>query len=195
MKRTFDICLSLFGILLVAPFLLPVMLLVVLESKGGAFYKQLRVGRFNRDFYLYKIRTMYVGADKQGQLTIGKRDRRVTRMGGFLRKFKLDEFPQLLNILMGDMSFVGPRPEVRKYVDMYNDQQLKVLNVRPGLTDMASLRYYNESEELAKYEDPEKAYIEIVMPSKLAMNLEYIEKSSFLFDLKLIFRTLMKWVK
>lgn len=195
LKRCVDISGALFGILLVFPFLLPLMLMVALESKGGIFYRQLRVGRGGKDFRLYKIRSMYVNADKKGQLTVGKRDPRVTRSGSFIRKFKLDEFPQLINILKGDMSFVGPRPEVRKYVDLYTPEQLRVLNVRPGLTDPASLQYYNESEILSSYPDPEKAYIEIVMPHKLALNLEYIEKGNFFFDLKIIFRTIFKWVK
>lgn len=195
LKRSFDIIASLLGIIIVFPFLFPVLLAVVIESRGGAFYRQSRVGRGGKDFRLLKIRSMYVDSDRKGQLTIGKRDSRVTRTGSFIRKFKLDEFPQLINILKGEMSIVGPRPEVRKYVDLYTAEQRRVLEVRPGLTDMASLAYYNESEELAKYEDPEKAYIEVVMPHKLALNMEYIARQGFFFDLGLIFRTLFKWFK
>lgn len=195
LKRLFDILFSLFGLLFLFPFLLIIFILVVVESKGGFFYRQVRVGKNNIDFKIFKIRTMYKDADKKGLLTVGSRDSRITRVGYFLRKFKIDEFPQLLNILFGTMSFVGPRPEVRKYVDLYNEEQLKVLSVKPGLTDFASLKYYNENEVLSKFDDPEKAYIEIVMPEKLAINLEYIQRQNMAMDLKIIFQTLFKWVK
>lgn len=194
-KRLFDILFSLVGLLFLFPVLLIIFILVVVESKGGFFYRQVRVGKNNIDFKIFKIRTMYKDADKKGLLTVGSRDSRITRVGYFLRKFKIDEFPQLLNILFGSMSFVGPRPEVRRYVDLYNEEQLKVLSVKPGLTDFASLKYYNENEVLSKFDDPEKAYIDIVMPEKLAINLEYIHKRNMAMDLKIIFQTLFKWVK
>lgn len=195
LKRTFDITFSLFGLILLSPFLILIALLVIIESKGGIFYFQNRVGLNNIDFKLYKVRTMYKDADKRGLLTVGTRDNRITKIGYYLRKYKLDEFPQLLNILFGDMSFVGPRPEVRKYVDLYTHEQMKVLNVKPGLTDFASLKYYNENEILTKYEDAEKGYIEFVMPDKIKLNMEYIQRKSFMLDIKIIFQTLFKWVK
>lgn len=195
LKRLFDIAFSFLGICLLAPFIWMIFIWVAVESKGGIIYRQFRVGRNNKDFRLYKIRTMYKDADKKGLLTVGEKNNRITKSGYFLRKFKLDEFPQLYNILIGDMSFVGPRPEVRKYVELYTPEQLNVLFVRPGLTDLASLKFYNESELLAKFDNPEEAYIHEIMPRKLALNLEYIEKGNFIFDLKIIFRTLLKWVR
>lgn len=195
MKRLFDIFFSFFGLLVISPFLLIIILFVILESRGSIFYTQNRVGKNNVDFRLFKIRTMYKNADKKGLLTVGQRDARITRVGYFLRKYKIDEFPQLFNILIGDMSFVGPRPEVRKYVDMYTEEQLQVLEVKPGLTDFASLEYYNENEILSTFDDPEKGYIDFVMPDKIRLNLDYIKRQSFALDLQIIFQTLFKWVK
>jgi lipopolysaccharide/colanic/teichoic acid biosynthesis glycosyltransferase len=192
MKRLFDIISSSFGIILLFPLLLFVFVAVVVDSKGGGFYRQVRVGRNNIDFRLWKFRTMRTDADKLGLLTVGGRDPRVTRVGYFLRKYKLDELPQLFNILSGDMSVVGPRPEVRRYVDMYNDEQMKVLNVRPGLTDYASIEYFDENTLLAQSEDPERTYIEEVMPHKLSLNLQYIEEQSVAVDFKIIFKTASK---
>lgn len=156
------------------------------------FYRQVRVGRYNRDFRLFKFRSMRVGSDKKGLITVGGRDPRVTRSGYFIRKYKLDELPQLINVFRGDMSLVGPRPEVRKYVEMYTSEQLHVLDVRPGITDMASIRYRNENELLAEAEDPEAFYVNVVMPDKLKINLEYVAKHSFGFDMRLIFKTIME---
>lgn len=190
MKRLFDIVCSFFGLLMLSPLFVFLSLWVGLGSKGGVFYKQKRVGRFNKDFTLYKFRSMRVGADKKGLLTIGGKDSRVTKAGFFIRKYKLDELPQLLNVLKGDMSFVGPRPEVRKYVDMYTERQLKVLDVRPGITDLASIKYRNENDLLATADNPEQYYIDFVMQDKLALNLQYIETRTFLGDIKLIFRTI-----
>ena len=190
MKRLFDIVCSFFGLLVLSPLFVFLSLWVGLGSKGGVFYKQKRVGRFNKDFTLYKFRSMRVGADKKGLLTIGGKDSRVTKAGFFIRKYKLDELPQLLNVLKGDMSFVGPRPEVRKYVDMYTERQLKVLDVRPGITDLASIKYRNENDLLAAADNPEQYYIDVVMQDKLALNLQYIETRTFLGDIKLIFRTI-----
>lgn len=190
MKRLFDVVCSFFGLLVLSPLFVFLSLWVGLGSKGGVFYKQKRVGRFNKDFTLYKFRSMRVGADKKGLLTIGGKDSRVTKAGFFIRKYKLDELPQLLNVLKGDMSFVGPRPEVRKYVDMYTERQLKVLDVRPGITDLASIKYRNENDLLATADNPEKYYIDVVMQDKLALNLQYIETRSFFGDIKLIFRTI-----
>lgn len=190
MKRLFDVVCSFFGLLVLSPLFVFLSLWVGLGSKGGVFYKQKRVGRFNKDFTLYKFRSMRVGADKKGLLTIGGKDSRVTKAGFFIRKYKLDELPQLLNVLKGDMSFVGPRPEVRKYVDMYTERQLKVLDVRPGITDLASIKYRNENDLLATSDNPEQYYIDVVMQDKLALNLQYIETRSFFGDIKLIFRTI-----
>ena len=190
MKRLFDVVCSFFGLLVLSPLFVFLSLWVGLGSKGGVFYKQKRVGRFNKDFTLYKFRSMRVGADKKGLLTIGGKDSRVTKAGFLIRKYKLDELPQLLNVLKGDMSFVGPRPEVRKYVDMYTERQLKVLDVRPGITDLASIKYRNENDLLAAADNPEQYYIDVVMQDKLALNLQYIETRSFFGDIKLIFRTI-----
>ena len=156
------------------------------------FYKQRRVGLNGRDFTLYKFRSMAVGSDKKGLLTVGGKDSRVTKAGYFIRKYKLDELPQLFNVLKGDMSFVGPRPEVRKYVDMYSEEQKRVLSVRPGITDIASMKDRNENDILAKAENPEQYYIDVIMPDKLALNLEYIDTRNFFRDIKLIFRTIAR---
>jgi len=161
----------------------------MIESGGGFIYTQKRVGKGNKDFNLYKFRTMKIGSDKKGLLTVGMHDSRITRSGRFLRKYKLDEFPQLVNIIKGDMSIVGPRPEVRKYVDCYNENQRKVLNVRPGLTDYASLEYIRENELLARTKAPEEVYIKEIMPHKIELNLEYIEKQSIREDFRIIFCT------
>lgn len=194
-KRLFDIICSLIGIIILLPFYLIVSLLIVLDSKGGVFYFQTRVGKDNKDFRLFKFRTMVTGADKKGLITVGSRDSRVTKIGYYLRKYKLDELPQLFNVLFGDMSLVGPRPEVRKYVSMYNAEQMKVLSVRPGITDYASIEYSNENEILAKAADPDAEYINTIMPAKLNLNLKYIREQGLGTDLKIIFRTLAKIVK
>ena len=195
MKRIFDIFFSFLGLLLLSPLFLVLAVWISLDSRGGVFYRQLRVGRGNRDFRLIKFRSMRTDADKAGLITVGGHDPRITRSGYFIRKYKLDELPQLINVLKGDMSFVGPRPEVRKYVDMYTPEQLHVLDVRPGITDEASIRYRNENELLATADDPERFYIETVMPDKLRINLEYVQNHSLLGDIKLIFRTFAAVVK
>lgn len=192
MKRLFDIFASFLGLVFLFPFLFVIGILIVADSRGGVFYRQVRVGKGNKDFRIFKFRTMRPGSDKAGLLTVGAKDNRITGIGIFLRKYKIDEFPQLLNVLIGDMSIVGPRPEVRKYVDMYNEEQLTVLNVRPGITDYASIEYHNENELLAKSTEPEKTYIEEVMPAKLKLNLRYISEAGMLTDIRIIFRTLAK---
>lgn len=194
LKRSFDIIFSLFGLIILLPILLIIALLVGISSPGGVFYVQSRVGRNNKDFRLFKFRTMHTGADKKGLLTVGGKDSRVTRIGYFLRKYKLDELPQLLNVLLGSMSFVGPRPEVRKYVDLYDAEQKKVLLVKPGITDYASLEYFSENELLAQSANPEQTYIHEVMPAKLALNKKYITEAGVLTDLKLIFKTMKRVV-
>lgn len=192
MKRLFDICASLPALVLLSPLFLLISLLIVLGSKGGVFYRQQRVGRNGKPFFLFKFRSMRPQSDTGSLITIGGRDSRITREGYFLRKYKLDELPQLLNIIRGDMSIVGPRPEVQRYVDLYTPEQKKVLSVRPGLTDWASIEYMDENELLGKSSDPEYTYIHEIMPAKLELNLRYIREAGLLTDLKIIFRTLFK---
>lgn len=195
MKRIFDIFFSLAGLLfLLIPFLV-ISLIIVIDSKGGVFYKQVRVGKDGKDFKLFKFRSMRTNADKSGLLTVGGRDNRITRVGYYIRKYKVDELPQLINVLLGDMSLVGPRPEVRKYVNLYNAEQLKVIGVKPGITDYASIEYSNENEILGKAADPEKVYIEEIMPAKLKLNLKYIQEQGVGTDVKIILRTIFKILK
>lgn len=189
MKRLFDIVSSGLGLLILSPLFLVLAVWIKCDSPGPVFYRQVRVGRNNKDFKLYKFRSMQVGADKKGLITVGGHDSRVTRSGYFIRKYKLDEFPQLINVFIGDMSIVGPRPEVRKYVDLYTPEQMHVLDVRPGITSLASIRYRNENELLEEVDDPDKYYREVIMQDKLKIDLEYVQKASFCFDLKLIFKT------
>ena len=189
MKRLFDIVASGLGLLCLSPLLLIVAIWIKLDSPGPVFFRQVRVGRYNKDFRIFKFRSMKVGSDKGSQITVGGHDSRITRSGYFIRKTKIDELPQLINVFIGDMSLVGPRPEVRHYVDMWTPEQLHVLDVRPGITDPASIRYRNENELLEKAEDPEKYYVEVIMQDKIKLYLEYVEKHSFLYDLKLIFQT------
>ena len=189
MKRLFDIVASSLGLIALSPLFLVLALWIKADSRGPVFYRQTRVGKDNRDFRLYKFRSMRPDADKGSLITIGGRDPRVTRSGYYIRKYKLDEFPQLINVLEGDMSLVGPRPEVRKYVDMYTPQQMKVLSVRPGITSLASIRYRNENEILAAADDPDRCYIEQVMPDKLRIDLEYVGNASLANDIRLILST------
>lgn len=189
MKRLFDIVASGLGLLCLSPVFLILAVWIKCDTPGPVFYRQTRVGRYSRDFRLYKFRSMRIGADRQGLITVGGHDPRITRSGYFIRKYKLDEFPQLINVLVGDMSLVGPRPEVRKYVDLYTQEQMHVLDVRPGITDPASIRYRNENELLAQAADPDKYYIETIMPDKLRINLEYVANHSFWSDIVLIFKT------
>jgi lipopolysaccharide/colanic/teichoic acid biosynthesis glycosyltransferase len=194
-KRLFDIFFSLVGFIFLLPIFLIISIAIILDSKGGIFYRQLRVGKNNTDFKIFKFRTMRSGSDKKGLLTIGDKDFRVTKAGYVLRKYKIDELPQLINILIGDMSFVGPRPEVRKYVDLYNQEQLKVLSVRPGLTDFSSLDFIDESEILSQSSDPEKTYIQEIMPAKLELCKKYLVEQSFKTDTKILIATLFKIIK
>lgn len=191
MLRLFDICLSAFGLMILSPLFIIVTIWIIIDSRGPVLYKQQRVGRFGVDFTLLKFRSMRVNADKAGLLTVGGRDNRITNAGYYLRKFKLDELPQLFNVLAGDMSLVGPRPEVRKYVQLYNDEQKKVLQVRPGITDLASIAYKNENELLAQSEDPEKTYINEVMPEKLRLNQHFIKNPTIKNYFTIIFRTVI----
>ena len=189
MKRIFDIVASGIGLILLSPLFVILAIWIKCDSIGPVFYKQVRVGRNNMDFQLFKFRSMRVGSDKKGLITVGGHDPRITRSGYYIRKYKLDEFPQLINVFKGDMSLVGPRPEVRKYVDMYTEEQMHVLDVGPGITDLASIRYRNENELLERVNDPDKYYVEVIMPDKLRINLEYVARHSFTFDIRLIFQT------
>src|SRR5574344_2763599 len=174
MTRLLDILFSFLGILLLSPLLILIYLLIVLGSRGGGFYTQERIGKGGKPFRLYKFRSMRQGSDRNGLLTVGARDGRITAVGYFIRKYKMDELPQLFNVLLGDMSLVGPRPEVRKYVNMYTPEQRKVLSVRPGITDYASIEYIDENAILGSASDPNKAYIEQIMPDKIKYNMKYI---------------------
>lgn len=187
--RLLDILASACGLIILSPLFFILAIWIKLDSKGPVFYKQIRVGRDGKDFPLYKFRSMRVGADKKGLITVGGKDNRITKVGYFIRKYKLDELPQLLNVLKGDMSLVGPRPEVRKYVDLYTEEQRKVLSVRPGITDYASIEYVDENEILGKAEDPDKTYIEVIMPDKIKYNMKYINNRSVWEYLKVIFLT------
>jgi len=194
MKRLFDIILSILILTVFFPigFILSVWILI--ESKGGVFYQQERIGKNGIPFRMLKFRSMRKDADKLGKLTVGMRDPRITSSGYFLRKFKLDEFPQFINVLKGEMSIVGPRPEVKEFVDLYTAEQRKILSVKPGITDYASLEYFNENEILGKVGDPHKAYIEIIMPTKIKMNQKYLENPTIGTDLKIIWATFKRMI-
>lgn len=189
MKRLLDIVISFLGLVFLSPLFILIVIIMKANSKGGIIYKQLRVGINNKDFRIFKFRTMYLDSDKLGLLTVGGRDPRVTKAGYYLRKFKLDELPQLFNVLIGDMSLVGPRPEVRKYVELYNEEQMLVLNVRPGITDMASIAFRNENELLSQQEDPDSYYIDVIMPKKIQINLEYLKGRNLIKDIGVIVKT------
>ena len=190
-KRLFDIIFSVFGLILLLPILIIISIWIKIDSNGPVFFRQKRVGQFNSDFRIFKFRTMRLNSDKLGLLTVGDRDPRVTRIGYYLRKYKLDEFPQLINVLIGNMSFVGPRPEVRKYVNHYSEDDMQILNLKPGITDYASIEYRDEVELLKKAEDPERTYIEEIMPEKIKLNKMYIKNYSIFTDIKIIIKTFL----
>ena len=194
LKRIFDITLSLFGLIILLPFMLIIAILIKIDSKGSVFFKQIRVTKNGKEFKIFKYRTMRVGSDKYSQITVGK-DGRITKIGSFLRKYKLDEIPQLINVLIGDMSLVGPRPEVPKYVALYTDEQKEILKVRAGITDYASIEFSDENDLLASEEEPEKAYIEKIMPKKIELNKKYLSEISILTDIKIILLTIKKILK
>ena len=194
LKRIFDITLSLFGLIILLPFMLIIAILIKFDSKGPIFFKQIRVTKGGREFKILKYRTMRVGSDKYSQITVGK-DERITKIGSFLRKYKLDEIPQLINVLIGDMSLVGPRPEVPKYVALYTDEQKEILKVRAGITDYASIEFSNENDLLALEKDSEKAYIEKIMPKKIELNKKYLSEISMLTDIRIILLTIKKILK
>ena len=193
-KRIFDIICSGLGLVILSPFLLFVAIRIKMGSEGPVFFKQIRVGEKGKEFKILKFRTMVVDAEKLGrQITVGN-DNRITKIGAFLRKYKIDELPQLINVFKGDMSLVGPRPEVPRYVKMYTEEQRKVLDVKPGITDLASIRYRDENELLGKAENPDEFYINTIMPDKLALNVEYINKSNIFFDIYIIIKTILKCI-
>ena len=193
--RLLDIVLSLLGLIFLLPIFLILAVWIKFDSQGSIFFRQIRVGKDGRDFRIYKFRTMIVNAEKMGIITIGERDPRITNSGYFLRKYKLDELPQLINVFKGEMSFVGPRPEVRKYVEMYNQEQIKILTVKPGITDYASIEYINEDEILGKSLDPERTYIEEIMPQKIKYNMKYINNKTMIEYFKIIFLTIIKIIE
>lgn len=195
MKRLFDVAASGIGLILLSPLFLLVSIWIKLDSKGPVFFRQVRVGRFSKDFRIYKFRSMRIGSDKGSLITVGGHDSRITHSGYFLRKTKIDELPQLINVFIGDMSLVGPRPEVRHYVDYWTSEQMRVLNVRPGITDPASIRYRNENELLEKADNPEQYYINVIMQDKIKLYLDYVDNHGFWYDLKLIFQTFYTIVK
>ena len=195
MIRFSDIIFSFFGLLFLSPLFIVVALWIVIDNPGPVFYRQQRVGKDGKDFGLLKFRSMRVGADKMSLITIGDRDPRVTRAGYYIRKFKIDELPQLWNVLVGDMSLVGPRPEVRKYVDLYTPEQRQVLSVRPGITDYASIEYIDENRLLAQSDNPDETYIEEIMPAKISLNMRYIRHQTFGEYLKIILLTLAKIIR
>jgi len=191
-KRIFDLFFILIGLPFLLPFLAIIALMIKLEDGGPVFFIQRRIGYKGKPFYMWKFRTMVIDAEKKGSLITVGNDPRITRVGYFLRKYKLDEFPQLLNVLKGEMSLVGPRPEVEKYVVLYNSEQRKVLDIIPGMTDPASIKYVNENEILAQANDPEKIYIDKVMPEKIKINLEYAEKATCWSDFLIIIKTFFR---
>ena len=194
LKRIFDITLSLFGLIILLPFMLIIAILIKFDSKGTVFFKQIRITKGGKEFKIFKYRTMRVGSDKYSQITVGK-DGRITKIGSFLRKYKLDEIPQLINVLIGDMSLVGPRPEVPKYVALYTDEQKEILKVKAGITDYASIEFSDENDLLASEEDPEKEYIEKIIPKKIELNKKYLSEISVLTDIRIILLTIKKILK
>lgn len=195
MKRAFDFLFSLFILVLFSPIGFVISILILFSSPGGIFFMQERIGRQGLPFKLYKFRSMRIDADQSGKLTVGMKDPRITRVGIFIRRYKLDEFPQFINVLRGEMSIVGPRPEVREFVALYTDTQKKVLEVKPGITDYASIEYFNENELLAASDDPKKTYIEDIMPDKLKINQKYLANPTLSHDLKIIFMTILRVLK
>ncbi|MFD0988676.1 sugar transferase [Mariniflexile jejuense] len=194
LKRCFDVVFSIIGLIILAPMLIIIAGIIKIDSKGPVLFIQGRVGKNNKDFNILKFRTMRVQSESKGLLTLGNHDNRITKVGYFLRRYKIDEFPQLINILKGDMSFVGPRPELRYYVNFYTEDDMKIFVVRPGITGLASLKYRNEVELLKAAENPEEFFIKTIIPDKLKFNKQYIKNRSFFFDLKLILITIIKVV-
>ncbi len=192
MKRVIDLVISCIITVIISPLLFLIGVSIKLDSKGSVFYLQERIGMNGVPFRIIKFRTMHINSDKKGLLTVGGRDPRVTKIGYFLRKFKMDELPQLFNVISGEMSLVGPRPEVKKYVDLYTEEQLTVLQVKPGITDFASIEYARENELLGNATDPESVYINEIMPAKLQLNAKYIREQSTITDIRILYKTILK---
>ena len=195
MIRFFDIIFSIIGLVILSPIFIVLYLLIRIESKGGGFYSQERIGKNGKPFKLYKFRSRRIGSDKKGRITIGEKDNRITKTGFILRKYKLDELPQLWNVFIGDMSLVGPRPEVKKYTDLYTEEQKQVLQVRPGITDWASIKYVDENKILGESEDPDEAYVNLIMPNKIKLNMVYIQHQTLGEYFKIIFTTFKEIVR
>lgn len=195
MIRFFDILFSIIGLVLLSPLFTVLYLLIRIESQGGGFYSQERIGKNGKPFKLFKFRSMRIGSDKKGLITIGEKDNRITKTGFILRKYKLDELPQLWNVFIGDMSLVGPRPEVKKYTDLYTEEQKKVLQVRPGITDWASIKYVDENKILGESKDPDDAYVNLIMPNKIKLNMVYIQHQTLGEYFKIIFTTFKEIVR
>lgn len=195
MIRFFDIIFSIIGLVILSPIFIVIYLLIRIESKGGGFYSQERIGKSGKPFKLYKFRSMRIGSDKKGLITIGEKDNRITKTGFILRKYKLDELPQLWNVFIGDMSLVGPRPEVKKYTDLYTEEQKQVLQVRPGITDWASIKYVDENKILGEAKDPDEAYVNLIMPNKIKLNMVYIQHQTLGEYFKIIFTTFKEIVR
>lgn len=195
MIRFFDLIFSIMGLVILSPLFIVLYLLIRIESKGGGFYSQERIGKNGKPFKLYKFRSMRIGSDKKGLITIGEKDNRITKTGFILRKYKLDELPQLWNVFIGDMSLVGPRPEVKKYTDLYTEEQKQVLHVRPGITDWASIKYVDENKILGEAKDPDEAYVNLIMPNKIKLNMVYIQNQTLGEYFKIIFTTFKEIVR
>lgn len=195
MIRFFDIIFSIIGLVILSPIFIVLYLLIRIESKGGGFYSQERIGKNGKPFKLYKFRSMRIGSDKKGLITIGEKDNRITKTGFILRKYKLDELPQLWNVFIGDMSLIGPRPEVKKYTDLYTEEQKQVLQVRPGITDWASIKYVDENKILGEAKDPDEAYVNLIMPNKIKLNMVYIQHQTLGEYFKIIFTTFKEIVR
>lgn len=195
MIRFFDLIFSIMGLVILSPLFIVLYLLIRIESKGGGFYSQERIGKNGKPFKLYKFRSMRIGSDKKGLITIGEKDNRITKTGFILRKYKLDELPQLWNVFIGDMSLVGPRPEVKKYTDLYTEEQKQVLQVRPGITDWASIKYVDENKILGESKDPDDAYVNLIMPNKIKLNMVYIQHQTLGEYFKIIFTTFKEIVR
>lgn len=195
MIRFFDIIFSIMGLVILSPLFIVLYLLIRIESKGGGFYSQERIGKNGKPFKLYKFRSMRIGSDKKGLITIGEKDNRITKTGFILRKYKLDELPQLWNVFIGDMSLVGPRPEVKKYTDLYTEEQKQVLHVRPGITDWASIKYVDENKILGESKTPDEAYVNLIMPNKIKLNMVYIQNQTLGEYFKIIFTTFKEIVR
>lgn len=195
MIRFFDILFSIIGLVLLSPLFTVLYFLIRIESQGGGFYSQERIGKNGKPFKLFKFRSMRIGSDKKGLITIGEKDNRITKTGFILRKYKLDELPQLWNVFIGDMSLAGPRPEVKKYTDLYTEEQKQVLQVRPGITDWASIKYVDENKILGEAKDPDEAYVNLIMPNKIKLNMVYIQHQTLGEYFKIIFTTFKEIVR